>query len=190
MARRIDGKPGCSIELMSTAAAKMWVYAESQFACIKINGRANFTSSIDFKTLLQELLLKGFTCLVLDLSECTLMDSTFLGVLTGFGLKTSSTKTPRENATIELLNPNERILELLDSLGVLHLFKLATKHVEVPDLTQAQAVTPCNPTKEEVTRNCLEAHRTLIQMNPQNAAKFKEVAAFLAEDLKKTKPSL
>ncbi len=57
------------------------------FACVRITGRANFTSGPDFKTLLDELAQRGYGHLVLDLSECTLMDSTFLGVLAGFGLK-------------------------------------------------------------------------------------------------------
>jgi len=174
---------------MTTAPAKIWVFAQECFACVKISGRANFTSSIDFKTLLQELLQKGCTCIVLDLSECTLMDSTFLGVLSGFGLKTSGGKIDHAKATIELLNPNERILELLESLGVLDLFKVAQGATQSPDLDKTCAVTPACPTKQEITLTCLEAHQTLMDLNPKNAAKFKEVAAFLAEDLKKTKPS-
>ena len=74
---------------MSTTSAKLLVFASGHLACIKIAGRANFTSSLDFKTLIQELSDKGTTCFVLDLSECVLMDSTFLGVLAGFGLKMS-----------------------------------------------------------------------------------------------------
>jgi len=77
------------LEFMSTASARMLVLVAEKFACIKISGRANFTSSIDFKVLLNELLAKGFNTFVLDLSECVLMDSTFLGVLAGFGLKAS-----------------------------------------------------------------------------------------------------
>jgi hypothetical protein len=48
---------------------------------------------------------------------------------------------------------------------------------------------PASPTQEEVTRNCLEAHRTLMDIHPENVARFKDVAAFLAEDLKKLKPA-
>jgi anti-anti-sigma regulatory factor len=174
---------------MNTAPAKMWVLAGERFACIKICGRANFSSSIDFKTLVQELQQKGYTYFVLELSECTLMDSTFLGVLAGFGLQSTSTRPDRTNITLELLNPNERVTELLESLGVLQLFKLAQGSLpEAADGTQTMPLAPCCPTKEEVTRACLEAHQTLIQVSPQNAAKFKEVATFLAEDLKKVKP--
>jgi hypothetical protein len=37
----------------------------------------------------------------------------------------------------------------------------------------------------EVARTCLEAHRTLMELNPGNAQKFKDVAQFLAEDVKR-----
>jgi anti-anti-sigma factor len=172
---------------MNTEPAKMWVYAGERFACVKISGRANFTSSIDFKTLLQELKQKGCNYFILDLSECTLMDSTFLGVLAGFGLQTTFANKEKGAGAIELLNPNERILELLESLGVLHLFKVVQGSTDSLDPNDQRVLTPCTPSKEEVTRACLEAHQTLMQLNPENAAKFKEVAAFLTEDLKKVK---
>ena len=164
----------------------MWVLAGEQFACIKISGRANFSSSIDFKTVVQELRQKGCTYFVLDLSECTLMDSTFLGVLAGFGLQSKAAQTA---PVLELLNANERVTELLESLGVLHLFKLTQGPLQVPGPAQEQALSPACPTREDVRRACLEAHQTLMQINPDNAAKFKEVAAFLAEDLKKARPN-
>src|SRR5438093_8978147 len=107
---------------MNTTSARMLVLVGEKFACIKIIGRANFTSSIDFKTLVNELRQKGYSYFVLDLSECALMDSTFLGVLAGFGLKLSVAKNGG-GPTLELLNPNARIIELLENLGVLHLFK-------------------------------------------------------------------
>jgi hypothetical protein len=34
---------------------------------------------------------------------------------------------------------------------------------------------------------CLEAHQTLIELSPANAARFKDVAQFLAEGAKKSK---
>src|SRR5678815_1458935 len=108
---------------MNTPSAKILVFAGEKFACIKIIGRANFNSSIDFKTLVNELLQKRFNYFVLDLSECTLMDSTFLGVLAGLGLKSTGADNNSATPTIELLNANVRITELLENLGVLHLFK-------------------------------------------------------------------
>jgi len=170
---------------MSTGSAKMSVLVGERFACIKIAGRANFTSSIDFKTLINELRLKGYTYFVLDLSECLLMDSTFLGVLAGFGLKMSAPAGESSNQPIELLNANQRIVELLENLGVLHLFRLTQGGAALSGNAEPVPQTPTAPNKEEVTRACLEAHRTLMEINPANAARFKDVSQFLAEDLKK-----
>jgi hypothetical protein len=117
------------------------------------------------------------------------MDSTFLGVLAGFGLKLNSPQTDKIDRTIQLFNPNSRISELLENLGVLHLFKVTEGNVKTPDGAPAKDVQSQNATREEVTRTCLEAHRTLMDINPDNVARFKDVAAFLADDLKKMKPS-
>lgn len=160
-----------------------------RFACVKISGRANFNSSIDFKTLLNELRAKGYDYFVLDLSECALMDSTFLGVLSGFGLKMMSPQGDEKARKIELLNPNPRITELLENLGVLHLFNVTQGPLANPNHCEILSPQPGQYTKEETTLACLEAHQTLIALNPENAAKFKEVTQFLAEDLKRLRRS-
>ena len=174
---------------MTTPSARLLVLVGEKFSCVKIIGRANFTSSIDFKTLLNELREKGYNYFVLELSECVLMDSTFLGVLAGFGLKMSQGQAEHRDGTIELLNPSPRITELLENLGVLHLFKLNEGLLTPPQGTETRTHTCCNPNKEEVTRACLEAHRTLMEINPDNVRRFKDVTQFLAQDLKKLKPS-
>jgi hypothetical protein len=172
---------------MNTPSAKLLVLVGEKFSCIKIVGRANFNSSVDFKTLVSELQQKGYSYFVLDLSECLLMDSTFLGVLTGFGLKLGQGKNTCCDNGIELLNANPRITDLLENLGVIHLFKLSSGPLQTPQPVEARTHTPLNPSKEEVTRACLEAHRTLMEANPENVGRFKEVTQFLAEDLKHLK---
>jgi anti-sigma B factor antagonist len=173
---------------MNTPSAKILVLVGQKFACIKISGRANFNSSIDFRTLLNELQQKGYKYFILDLSECLLMDSTFLGVMAGFGLKMNASPSNSDpQSGIELFAPNARITELLENLGVLHLFKINQGPLVLPECATPHSLTAQNPSREEVTRACLEAHQTLMDINPDNVPKFKEVAQFLAEDLKKTK---
>ena len=105
---------------MNPPPANLMVLVGEHFACVKISGRANFNVSVTFKTLLTELWQKGFSCFVIELSECLLMDSTFLGVLAGFGLKMSQADDHSPPHLVELRNPNARITELLENLGVLH----------------------------------------------------------------------
>jgi len=179
---------------MAPPSAKLLVYASGHSACVRIAGRANFTSSIDFKMLLNGLVQRGFDCFVLDLSDCILMDSTFLGVLAGFGLKMTTPQNGEAKARpIQLLNPNPRIAELLENLGVAHLFKTVTRPDDLPGELGVDTPPDGTPpdgkehSHEEMTRNCLEAHKLLMEIAPGNVDKFKEVAQFLAEDLKKTK---
>ena len=72
---------------MNTPAAKLMILLGEQFACVKVTGRANFATSVDFKTILTELSAKNYSYYVIELSECSLMVSTFLGVLAAFGAK-------------------------------------------------------------------------------------------------------
>jgi hypothetical protein len=138
--------------------------------------------------LLNELAQKGYQHFVLDLGECVLMDSTFLGVLSGFGMKLNPNGAPAERG-IELHNASTRVGELLENLGAAHLFKATNGPLQLPqDMTAC--VPECkNPSHEEITRTSLEAHQTLMSMNPENVARFKDVAQFLAEDLKNIEKS-
>jgi anti-anti-sigma regulatory factor len=158
-----------------------------QSACIRIIGRANFVSSVDFKALLDDLRQKGCERFVLDLSECVLMDSTFLGVVAGLGLKFSGGNGDPAQRGVELFNPSPRITELLETLGVLHLFKITQGTFTAPAANQPLEHAPANPSKAELTRTCIEAHQTLMDLNPANADRFKDIAQFLAEGVKKAK---
>ena len=168
---------------MATPSAKMSVLACKDFVCVKITGRANFTYGPDFKTLLTELVRKGCDHFIIDLSECVLMDSTFLGILAGFGLKLNKAGAP-DGRGIELLNPNSRIADLLENLGALHLFRVTTGALQLPADVSVQTPGAVNPTRQQITRTCLEAHQSLVDANPDNAVRFKDVTRFLAEDLK------
>jgi len=164
-------------------SANLSVLVGKKIACIRIAGRANFACSPDFKTLLSELAGKDYKHFVIDLTECVLMDSTFLGVLAGFGMKQNPKGAPTERG-IELLNATPRVAELLENLGAVHLFRMTNGTLELPDDVQTCQPESINPTHEQITRTSLEAHQTLMAMNPENVARFKDVAQFLAEDLK------
>jgi anti-anti-sigma factor len=172
---------------MITPPAKLLIWVGEQSACIRIAGRANFLSSVDFQAVVKELLARGCRCVALDLSQCVLMDSTFLGVLAGLGVKLNSGNGDQRPHGIELFNPSERITELLDTLGVLHLFTTVQDACSPPADSVPTERAPTAPSKDDVSRICAEAHQTLMDISPANVAKFKDVAQFLAESLKKPK---
>src|ERR1035441_4761962 len=152
---------------MSATSARMLVWAGEKCCSIRIIGRANFISSVDFQMLINQLRQQGCSYFVLDLAECVLMDSTFLGVLAGFGKDLSSGNGDQGRHGIELLNTSARITELLDTMGVLHLFKLTQGSLPSSEQAEARPHPPGSPTKEEVTRTCIEAHRILADLSPE-----------------------
>ena len=164
------------------APTSLSVCVRDHVACVRIAGRANFTSSVDFKKVLQQLQQDGCTEIVLDLTECSLMDSTFLGVLAGAGMKCDNARREGNRCVIELFHPTERILELLDNLGVLSLFTILQ---EAPQLGAFQRIDECPATRLELNRTCLEAHKTLMNTSPDNERRFKDATEFFEKNLRK-----
>jgi anti-anti-sigma factor len=168
---------------MNEPSTKLMVAVYDQVVCIKINGRGDFNLSLDLRKLIDELRLRGYCRFVFELRDCTMMDSTFLGIISGEGLKSRESSLGQCGA-LELLNPNPRIVETLENLGVAHLFKITYCPESLAANFEPQAQSN-DKSKVEVTRNCLEAHKTLMNVNPANVHRFKDVAEFLAQDLKR-----
>jgi anti-anti-sigma regulatory factor len=139
---------------------------------------------LDLKKLIGELWQRGYNHFVFELRDCRTMDSTFLGLLSGIGLKFSGGKSVQLGAPLELLNPNPRIAETLENLGVAGLFAIRTCAEPLTDKFEPLARAP-DHTQVELARTCLEAHEILMSIKPENVQKFKDVAQFLAEDLKR-----
>jgi anti-sigma B factor antagonist len=169
---------------MNQPLANLMVAIFEGTVCVKINGRADFTSSLDLKRLIGELWEMQYKHFVFDLRDCQTMDSTFLGVLSGIALKFSEGKNVQVGAPLELLNPNPRISETLENLGVADLFCIRNTEQPLAERFEPLAQS-ANKSPVELTRNCLEAHKTLMILQPENVQKFKDVTQFLADDLKR-----
>jgi len=163
------------------AATTLSVCVNGHAACVRIVGRANFTSSVDFKRLVQQLQEDGCDEIVLDLRECRLMDSTFLGVMAGIGSRCEIERTEGQPCLVELFKPSERVAEMLDNLGVLEMFKIIE---QPPPFECFQPVKEGNTTRVELTRTCLEAHETLMHTSPENERRFKDATEFFAKNLR------
>ena len=155
-------------------SVRLQVAVAEGIACIKVEGPANFAAGVDFKTVVNRSCEEGGRVLLLDLTDCVNMDSTFLGILMSM--------TNRLDR-IELLNPSDRITDLLDSLGVMELLIVGTG--ENPFDAKLQEAESTNADKRALTEVSLEAHKLLMEINPDNVSKFKDVAQFLEEDLNK-----
>jgi len=125
---------------------------------------------------------RGCEQISLELTDCLLMDSTFLGTLARFACEGLTLEQGPPSLRFRLINANERITEMLDNLCVMELFTLAA--CQEP-FAEALEPAPQDPgvSRQEATRNALEAHLTLTAIAPCNQPKFKDVLQFFAEQL-------
>jgi anti-anti-sigma factor len=152
---------------------------------IRIAGRATCESSKNLKDLFAQLLQRGYHQFVLDLTNCLIMDSTILGLVAGLGVKLAYNTGTDQIRGVRLLNPNQRITDLLDNLGVTQFFNIISQPITHTSLYKPVPQSRLPATREEIAQTSLDAHKLLMELNPDNVPKFKDVARFLAEDLER-----
>ncbi|MBI5394210.1 MAG: STAS domain-containing protein [Verrucomicrobia bacterium] len=172
---------------------------------IKVEGKGTFQISQPLRQLSLEMIGRGYREFVVDLSDCSSMDSTFLGVLAGMCLRLQNLTAanskpatpPGAGATkVHLANLNARCLEVLRALGIDRLFCLDVCELRIggqaASLPTQAALQPLQPppaaaaaSRERQAEVMLEAHRTLMEIEPQNVPKFKDVVRFISEDIEK-----
>ena len=166
---------------MNAPTAELTVFRAPNFACVRIAGRANFACGPDFKRTVDELIGLRPTRLVMDLEECQLMDSTFLGVLAGEA-EHFHQDVPGDGL-VELSNPSPRVIGLIESLGVGKWFQHTAGKLDLPESVQAKRIPLLSNTKIELKQTSLAAHENLSQVSDANRARFAEITRTLREDL-------
>ena len=167
--------------------SKILVARSADLGFVKVVGRGSFQNSSCLKAFYQQLLKEGVSRFVVDLEACTYLDSTFLGILLGLGLKLKEAGS----GLLHILNANTRNLELLRNLGLDRLISIEGStgdgsgpgHLNGVKEEQLKEM-PCpTPTRAEAAPTILEAHENLMEFDPRNIPKFKDVVEFLREDL-------
>ncbi|HEX4139659.1 MAG TPA: STAS domain-containing protein [Candidatus Methylacidiphilales bacterium] len=101
--------------------SKILVARSGDLGFVKVVGRGSFQNSGCLKAFYLQLLKEGVTRFIIDLGACTYLDSTFLGILLGLGLKLRESG----KGLLNILNASSRNLELLRNLGLDRLIQLS-----------------------------------------------------------------
>lgn len=161
-----------------------------QLFWIRVEGRGTFQNSLHLKKVLQKTMEEGIKHFVIDLERCPMMDSTFLGTLTGAALRLRET----EDGSLSVLNANERNDQLLESLGLDHLLDVDREGTAWPEERRKAAglIARCRDGEthpiEDQTEHVLEAHQALADVSDDNACRFKDVIEFLEKELTSQRP--
>lgn len=157
------------------------VCVRDHVACVRVTGQAKFRAATDFKNLLLQLQQDGCTEIVLDLTQCPLMDSTFLGVMTVMARKSDAARSAGKTCSLKLYHPSDRIVEALANFEILNSFTLIE---DPPQFGAFKRIDDGNTSRVEMTRTCYEAHKELMETNDENARRFRDATEFFAKNLR------
>ena len=155
-------------------------------ALVRVSGRATFKVSGALKQFGVASVESGCRRMVLDMMDCSGMDSTFMGVLAGL-----AGRLRRDGGEMALVNLTARTRGLVATLGLDHVVA-AFEAGKTPDAYLSAAekqlrlreLQPGREGKQETARTMLEAHEQLVEIDAANQPRFKDVLAYLREDLK------
>lgn len=170
-----------------TAPAPILVGRIGQLFWMRVEGKGSFQNSVQVKRCFQTMIEKGERHFVVDLERCPIMDSTFLGTLTGAALNLRESG----EGEVSVLNANSRNQQLLTSLGLDHILEVDSEGTKYCNerkqvcgelKTCAEDASPGQ--KEEQAAQVLAAHQALTEANAENAARFRDVIDFLEQELR------
>ena len=164
---------------MEQLAGTIWVGIAGDRVCIRVHGRATHLHGQPLRDFSKEMMRQGYLRFELDLEHCAYMDSTFLGVLVGI----SNRLTKAGAAPFRIYHLTPRNLDLFKTLGVDRFFRIESGPATAEPSPDLYCLTPKGSSKEERADAVLEAHENLVEADKRNEPRFKELLAFLREDV-------
>ncbi len=154
-------------------------------AWIRIQGKGSFQNSPQLRAFADHMAGMGHFRLVVDLEECPVMDSTFMGTLTGIALILRG----QPSGQLQVINANPRNAKLLQSLGLDQILDLDLignaweKERKLVHENVTQAVTAGPMDRTEHKQHVLDAHEALCRANAENESRFADVLEYLKQDV-------
>ncbi len=150
---------------------------------VKVEGKGNFLNSGNFKEFAREMVQRGYREFVVDLQNCEMMDSTFMGTMAGVALRLKELG----HGHLHVVHCRERSRELLTGLGLDQIFEIHSNGSAAPapatEALPADKPADAAEQKHEQAQQMLAAHEALCEVAPENFSRFKDVLEYLKQDL-------
>jgi anti-anti-sigma factor len=148
---------------------------------VKVEGKGSFLNSGNLKEFAQEMVNRGYREFVIDLENCAMMDSTFMGTMAGVALRLKELG----HGHLHVVHCGTRSHDLLTGLGLDQIFDIHTNGASPPEpeceLSKVEAKS--DAPKQETAKTMLDAHEALCEVSPENFFRFKDVLDYLKQDL-------
>jgi len=113
---------------------------------------------------------------IVDMLEAEGLDSTTLGLMAKLGLHCRK----EYGINVQVFCQNPSILRTLDCMGLEDIFDIIQ---EVPTInTELHSIESVSPEVDEIRRQVVEAHRLLMELNPDNSKEFIDLIRALESD--------
>ena len=149
---------------------------------VKVAGKGSFLNSGSFKEFAREMVDRGYREFVVDLADCVMMDSTFMGTMAGVALRLKELG----HGHLYVVHCGERSRDLLSGLGLDQIFSIYSDGETAPEyesLKREGAAGSAGDQKHTQASIMLEAHEALCSAAPENVPRFKDVLEYLKQDL-------
>ena len=145
---------------------------------VKIAGRATFAAAPALREFVKSVEQENNVSAVeVNLTECTGMDSTFMGILAMLALKAR-----KRNFPVKVINPGTN-KKLLDGLGLSKMFEYMD--IEQPDADSWRKTSVDVENPQNNAKTVLDAHQVLMEADENNVEKFKNVVDMVKKDIEK-----
>lgn len=146
---------------------------------VRVQGKGSFLNSGNLKEFAREMVDRGYREFVIDLANCAMMDSTFMGTMAGVALRLKELG----HGHLHVVHCGERSRELLSGLGLDQVFNIHSDGEKAPRCESLRSGDTLNEQKREQARTMLAAHEALCEAAPENLFRFKDVLDYLKQDL-------
>jgi len=149
---------------------------------IRCEGKGSFCNSPQMKQWAENQVAKGIHTIVIDLEECTGMDSTFMGTMAGIAMRLA--KLP--DGVLQVTGASDKSRSSLEDLGLSMLLEIEPADADWQQNISSirQSLQICQDhTNVDNTQHVLDAHKTLCEADDSNDEKFSTVLDVLEAEL-------
>lgn len=167
-----------------SAPTSFMVACHGDAVYIRPVGLANMKHAPVLDAFLQSQLAEGALTICVDLSSCSGMDSTFMGLMVGI-----SHAVKERGGRLVVVAPSPTNLRLLHMLGLSSVIPVLDQ-CQLPELQFVALASETDVGQRERIEVVKRAHQSLMELNEANRAKFTAFMVALEADLDRHRPPI
>ena len=144
---------------------------------MRVIGPGNMRMCPTLYDLANRMAREGYKKFIVDLKDCTGMDSTFMGTLVEI-----AALSPPPRDTLMVINPSKRNQNLLEGLGLTEVIKVKPGRTRIPPI-EVEVIRDTGAPRDKRIALTKRAHEHLVRLDKRNQARFGPFLKQLSKEL-------